>query len=215
MFPGDLTRKDPAVMCPGDGGEMRQVRILSHYGQPIFLDQCVKCGGIWFDESELFRSKRGEAERIESLDEETLRRPSEVKTPFLVCPRDGAPLYQFHDRYFPQGIILERCPTCNGIWLNRGAFTEFQMARRDLQPSKEKSLKDAEFEEEVKKLLASSRSDKGNDVVGRLRKFLSTPVDEGSLSPDVPVGKPSTAANTAGIALEVLLTLLRIFVFRA
>ena len=55
------------MLCPNDNTEMRQVKILSQYGGPVFVDQCEKCGGIWFDESELFRAGQGEAERIEAV----------------------------------------------------------------------------------------------------------------------------------------------------
>ena len=58
------------MICPNDNIEMHQVRIESYYGQPIFLEQCENCGGIWFDESELYRAKQGEANKIELLDPE-------------------------------------------------------------------------------------------------------------------------------------------------
>ena len=78
------------MFCPNENIEMHQVRIESHYGQPIILEQCNKCGGIWFDESELFRAKQGEAEEIELLDSEILRNPSKIEKSVLICPRDHA-----------------------------------------------------------------------------------------------------------------------------
>ncbi len=83
---------DWAVICPNDGLEMHQVSVTSHYGQPVTLDQCSGCGGIWFDESELFRARQGEAERIDSLDFEALQSPAKIKESPLACPerRNGA-----------------------------------------------------------------------------------------------------------------------------
>lgn len=50
------------MICPNDGAEMYQVKITGHYSQPIILYQCERCGGIWFGQFELFRTKQGEAE---------------------------------------------------------------------------------------------------------------------------------------------------------
>ena len=127
------------MICPNDGAGMRQVKVMSHYGQAIVLEQCAKCGGIWFDESELYRAKQGEAARIEMLDVEELRSPAAIQNASLLCPRDGAVLSRFQDRYFPGDIILERCPSCNGVWLNRGQFTRYQEYREALKRPKEKS----------------------------------------------------------------------------
>ena len=125
------------MICPNDAVEMHPAKVLSHYGQPIILDQCEKCGGIWFDESELFRAKRGEAEKIELLDAEALRTSSQIETSPLLCPRDRAKLYRFTDKHFPDTIILVRCPTCHGVWLNRGEFTRYQKLRQGFRSRKQ------------------------------------------------------------------------------
>ena len=44
---------------------MKNVKTVAHYGRPLILDQCEKCGGLWFDRMELFETKHGEAEKIE------------------------------------------------------------------------------------------------------------------------------------------------------
>jgi Zn-finger nucleic acid-binding protein len=48
------------MLCPNENIEMRQVKVESHYGQPVILDQCPECGGIWFDKMELYQVKQGE-----------------------------------------------------------------------------------------------------------------------------------------------------------
>jgi Zn-finger nucleic acid-binding protein len=124
------------MLCPNDNAEMRQVKIESHYGGPIFVDQCESCGGIWFDESNLFRAKQGEAEKIEALNIEMLRTSSVIENSPLFCPRDQGAMQLFTDKYFPQDIVLVRCLSCHGIWLNRGTFTKYQQFRQKLMPKK-------------------------------------------------------------------------------
>lgn len=142
------------MRCPSDNTEMRQVRIASHYGGPIFVDQCESCGGIWFDESNLFRAKQGEAEKIEALNIEMLRTPSVIENSPLFCPRDQGAMQRFTDKYFPQDIVLVRCPSCHGIWLNRGTFTKYQQFRQKLMPKK-KSLEDERLEKSIAPLIVS------------------------------------------------------------
>jgi len=133
---------------------MHPVKIVSHYGGPIIVDQCERCGGIWFDESELFRAKQGEAEEIEVLNTEMLRTPSVIEDSTLLCPRDKAAMTRFTDKYFPQDIVFVRCPSCHGIWLNRGTFTKYQQFRRKLMPKK-KSLEDERLEKSIAPLIVS------------------------------------------------------------
>jgi Zn-finger nucleic acid-binding protein len=165
------------MFCPVDKTEMHRVKIVSHYGQPIELDQCESCGGIWFDQSELFRAKQGEAEKIEALNADVLKNPSMIENSTLVCPRDKTVLHRFTDRYFPKDIILARCPTCEGIWLNRGLFMKYQRFRQELKRTKEKSSEDKELEERISHLIAAHQSEHPNDTLERLGKFLSTPMD--------------------------------------
>ena len=53
------------MKCPNENAEMQQVKVESHYGQTVILDQCPKCGGIWFDSLELYSVKQGQAEIID------------------------------------------------------------------------------------------------------------------------------------------------------
>jgi Zn-finger nucleic acid-binding protein len=203
------------MICPNDSAEMHQVKIISHYGQPIVLDQCEKCGGLWFDESELFRAKQGEAEKIESLDSELLRNPVSIENPTLVCPRDQAVLFHFTDKYFPEDIILMRCPSCSGIWLNRGQFTKYQRYRREVKGVQETDTEDKELKERINQLIESHQTGSTSEVMSKLGNFLSMPLDEyASLPPDSSQRVPAVE-NAFNVALNILMTILRVFIFRA
>jgi Zn-finger nucleic acid-binding protein len=205
------------MICPNEKTEMHPVQIESHYGQTIMLEQCGGCGGIWFDESELFRARQGEAQRIEQLDAAMLRTVSEIKTVELRCPRDGALLFRFTDRRFPDSIILERCPTCRGIWLNRGDFTRYQDHRQErMTPPKEIIIGDDGFEKGVAGVLAAPPSGNPENVLGKLGNFLSTPLDQRTLRPlsASAEDKPAGAENAIGASLNVIMFLLRLFVLR-
>ncbi len=202
------------MICPNDRTEMHQVKIASHYGQLIDLEQCDKCGGIWFDESELFRAKQGEAEKIDVLNIDILRNSSSIENSTVLCPRDQTVLHRFTDKYFPQDIILERCQRCNGIWLNRGVFTKYQKFRQELNRPKEKSPEDKKLEESVRQLIASHQCGRSTETLARLKEFLSTPLDsDTTVFPD-PVQKSPLGENTVSVALNIIITILRTFIFK-
>jgi Zn-finger nucleic acid-binding protein len=196
------------MLCPNDNTEMRQVKIVSHYGGPIFVNQCGKCGGIWFDESELFRAKQGEAEKIEALNTEMLRTPSMIENSTLFCPRDHGAMHQFTDKYFPKDIVLVRCQLCHGIWLNRGIFTKYQQFRQELM-RREKSAQDKKMKARGE---ASHQKERSTGTWGRLLEFLSTPMEmreDSGYSPNIlsnPVA--GIADNVAGFLATTITKLL-------
>jgi len=75
--------------CPNDNVPLHQVQITANYGQPLFLDQCDCCGGIWFDESELYRARQGEADKVDLLDTYILTKSTPIVNPVHCCPKDG------------------------------------------------------------------------------------------------------------------------------
>ena len=208
------------MLCPNDSTGMRQVKIVGHYGRPIFVDQCAKCGGIWFDEAELFRAKPGEAEKIEMMDAEILRTPATIENSTLICPRDDAKMRRFTDRYFPQDIVLVRCPSCQGIWLNRGMFTKYQQFRQELMRSKKKSPQDKKLKELVGQLVESYESERSTETLRKLGDFLATPmtIDKKNLRYTtvdfsfVPglVGDVGDIFTIGGIVTSILITILRL-----
>ncbi len=205
------------MKCPIDNTEMRRVTVESHYGQPVFLDQCRECGGVWFDETELFRARQGEAEKIESFDTGGLWSSTNIQKRDIRCPSDHSKLVLFKDPYFPEDIILARCPLCGGIWLNRGEFTKFQRARQKLQRPVERSVRDKKLEEEVKRILSEYRSEGAGDrleTLERLGRFLSTPAGDIALLPSRQPKRRLGQEKPASLVLNLLMSLFMAFILR-
>lgn len=199
------------MFCPADGTLMHTVSITSHYGQPIILDQCDACGGIWFDESELYRAKQGEAEKIDPVNADKLQIPAVIEKTNLRCPKDKTLLSRFTDKYFPADLVLERCSACKGIWLNRGVFSKYQEFRDSLLSHNEKSPEDTALQESIRELLTSYQSGQNTQVLEKLGKFLSTPLGKDTSPPQNAIQETQ---NTVGIALNILVTLFRLFILR-
>ncbi len=119
--------------CPYCQCDMKQVTARANPGELVVLDQCETCGGIWCDKWELFPIEPQEASRLDPIDEELLRAPVKLEDKPLYCPRCTERLQQFHDPLLPLDIQFQRCPRCDGIWLNRGVFSlykRFQQEKR-------------------------------------------------------------------------------------
>ena len=197
-----------AMKCPNDNIEMYQVKVEGHYGQPILLEQCKKCGGIWFEEMELFGARHGEAEKIEVFNSKSLSTPANIEKRVLRCPSDQSRLFRSKDRYFLKGIILERCPSCNGIWLNRGDFTKFQQVRQELKRPIERSSEDKKLEEDIKHILSVHRAEATSNTLEKLGGFLSMPIDQTTLLPLEYSETNPEQGKTSNLILDVLMLVL-------
>lgn len=194
---------------------MHQVRVPSHYGHEVIIDQCDGCGGLWFDAFELFKVKLGEAQELESVDSDRLRAPSDIENPLLRCPRDRTALIQYEDPNFPKELILSRCPKCQGFWLNRGEFTRYQEVRQELKRPQAITLEDQKLGEEVNKILESHRGSSNTEALGKLGAYLSSPAHESVLSPFASSPGISEEGKSLDTVINVLMVLLRLFVFRS
>jgi Zn-finger nucleic acid-binding protein len=202
------------MICPHEPVEMQLVMAESHYGQTVIIDQCPKCGGIWFDKLELYAVKSGEANKIELLDTEALSTSTAIENPDLLCPRDRTRLVQFHDPCLPPGLIIERCPRCDGIWLNRGEFTKYQSFRQGLKRAREKSAEDTRFKQDMEQMLSQHDTGDSSEVLGRLGTFLSAPIDTHTLRPLEDNKRSSEEEETLGLVVNVLTVILNTLIHR-
>jgi Zn-finger nucleic acid-binding protein len=159
-------------------------------------------------------AKHGEAEKIELLDTEVLRTPLEIREAIRKCPRDNMELFRFKDRYFPKGIILERCHSCGGIWLNRGDFSRFQQARREFSNAEVKTADDNKLTEDIKRILEEHRIGDTTDKLKNLGNFLSTPMNRNTLTTSETDDEQPQANNIANYALNILILVFRALILR-
>ena len=200
------------MICPNENVKMQQVKVESHYGQTVMLDQCPKCGGIWFDHFELYSVKQGQAEKIELLNVDALRTNSLIEKSELLCPRDSVNLVHFNDPFFPKTIIIARCPVCNGFWLNRGEFIKYQNYRQSLKKPREITTEDEKVGQEIARILAEHKTEDATDALGKLGRFLSTPMDNITWRPLEPDQLSEKEKNAMNLIINALLVILRFFI---
>lgn len=109
--------------CPRCKTLMDQ-EVISEMEFSMSVEKCNNCGGHWFD--------RGELERIENIIEPTLidfnRLPSMKKQLLpLYCPQcEEHPMMEKTEHSRDHHVIMDFCPACNGIWLDRGELEAIQ-----------------------------------------------------------------------------------------
>jgi Zn-finger nucleic acid-binding protein len=202
------------MRCPNDNTEMEQVKAESFYGQTVILDQCPECGGIWFDELELYAPKQGEADRIELLDVPSLTSPSALQSESLVCPRGHNSLIRFVDPFFPKDLILARCQTCNGYWLNRGEFSKYQQfrqVRKNSNKTIEAVIGDSKEKQELLAILQKHDSKDPTRALGELGRFLSTPLDNMTWQPLEPEKLSEKEKNAFNLIMTAISLIFRFF----
>lgn len=91
------------MKCPRDYTPLKP-----EYRGNILLDRCPGCTGLWFDFSELSRA-------VGSWND--LPREIMAPTESLACPK-GCGNMNSHYYSDKRRTVVDRCPTCLGIWLD-------------------------------------------------------------------------------------------------
>lgn len=112
--------------CPQCFLVMQTVSTRARSGYCLLLDQCGRCGGIWFDRWELYPLAAEEAARLDPVDTGKLHEPTPAPATPGRCPRCTAALRPFRDPTLPSDARIERCTVCEGMWLNRGELARWK-----------------------------------------------------------------------------------------
>ncbi len=88
------------------------------------IDTCPNCGGTWFD--------KGELEKIDKVIEPILFEIRKIpgkseQLEVLNCPScDHHPQLEKAEHPRDKKVIIDYCPSCKGIWLDRGELEAIQ-----------------------------------------------------------------------------------------
>lgn len=74
--------------CPKCMGKLNPVKVETHYGVSLVIDQCDTCKGLWFDPSEYYQISSKFIDELENVDTNFVQQISHVKEIFI-CPKDG------------------------------------------------------------------------------------------------------------------------------
>lgn len=110
----------------------------------VEIDKCEKCNGTWLDEKEIIKIVETKEEKFDArLVKETLALgftgvPKEEQQTVVKCPKCGAGMEAINYDY-SSGIILDRCPEGDGLWLDGGELEKVQIVREQSEDEFEKN----------------------------------------------------------------------------
>lgn len=90
----------------------------------VNVDYCESCGGRWFDNGELTRMEK----TVEPALIEIRKIPDSLdQLEMLECPScSNHPRLQKMAHEKDKHVIIDFCPVCNGIWLDKGELEAIQ-----------------------------------------------------------------------------------------
>ncbi len=115
--------------CPKCKGVTHEMKI-----EGVEVDFCSACKGIWFDKDEIAFTMELPVDmpQIEEV-------KKEAKKTEYACPRCGDSLETMK---FVQSndLLVDRCPGCGGIWLDKGEYSKIEHIAANIGDSKSKIM---------------------------------------------------------------------------
>lgn len=131
-----------------------RVDLKRHDFKGIVLDHCEQCDGLWFDKGELERAKNEKDRKLEGFDFSLWADTEKLSTEQgeRSCPKCHENMSVINYAGYAD-LPLDICPTCQGVWLDKGEFVTLISHLEELK--KEFSLASyfKDFEEEARQLL--------------------------------------------------------------
>ncbi len=126
------------MKCLHCGTEMMNNNVTTRHGS-ISYDACEKCGSLWLDAGELDKMAFQVEGSIEYCSQEKDDKP-DVQP--LKCPRcDDSALDRVRFLGYPD-IILHRCDSCGGFWLDGGELNIIDQKLKKIMPVTGKGFSD-------------------------------------------------------------------------
>jgi len=113
----------------------------------VEIDKCTKCNGTWLDDKEIVTIVETKEEKFDAkLVRETLALgftglPRQEQQTVVRCPKCGAGMEAINYDY-SSGIIMDRCPEGDGLWLDGSELEKVQIVREQSEEEFEKSKED-------------------------------------------------------------------------
>lgn len=114
------------LSCPSCRRRMESLLLESHSHEPVEVDLCFHCHGIWFDQRESLKLSPGGVlalfERLHAHKDE----PHSALKPSKACPRCHRRLVRGMDRTISGSYVVYRCPQHHGRF---GTFSSFMVEK--------------------------------------------------------------------------------------
>ncbi len=138
--------------------------VVSHqvYGQHLELDQCPRCGGVWFDDLEIYTVHPEALKELEHIDIGGFVQLQSQADTSLSCPRMHGSLEEFAHEKFAPYVEMNICHECHGVWVHHISLSSFvggRDARRRENAEKEMTEGQKVLQNYMRELATEGRVD--------------------------------------------------------
>jgi Zn-finger nucleic acid-binding protein len=149
------------VHCPRCPDQPLQEHVIEDW-KPLV---CTRCGGLWID-PDSFRDAVMRPPPPGLDQRETAgARPAIWEESPLACPACNVPMKKGNYAY-SSGVIIDRCPSCRGIWLDRGELAKLRAFVNRKVPQDKVLMAQLETATLRKRLEAQERRDNLHGMLG-------------------------------------------------
>ena len=108
------------ITCPKCRGPLKSVAY-----RDVEVNRCLRCSGLWFDSLEIEQLKTIHGSESLDVGNPLIGRQLNRIEQEISCPKCGTIMMRMLDidRY---SIWYEKCPHCQGVWLDAGEFKKFK-----------------------------------------------------------------------------------------
>lgn len=134
------------MQCPACSGDLVSVNTQNHYGTRLVVETCTACGGFWLEAIEPVGIG---FEAVKALDGDAPLEDiaTEPRDDFRACPQCNTALREITGGTVPEGLHIDRCDTCHGMWFDRGELLVYKSALE----AKRNTMRKEEFAEAQKR----------------------------------------------------------------
>ncbi|MEW6075626.1 MAG: zf-TFIIB domain-containing protein [Candidatus Omnitrophota bacterium] len=115
------------MQCPRCNEQLKEM-----FYEGVTIDTCEKCEGEWLDSGEIIAINKvrektfSDAEKNKAKGAQKAGKPATHSQGPLQCPHCKVPMASSNYSY-STGIIIDRCPSCNGLWLDKDELEHIQV----------------------------------------------------------------------------------------
>ncbi len=136
--------------------------------ETVQIDQCKTCYGIWLDHNELnaivknLVAEFNDSDIKNTISNAFMGLPKNEKSKNRTCPKCNDKLNAVNYSV-DSGVIIDRCPSGHGVWLDHFELDQVQQYREYWQENTKKSLN--HFSNLVKEVNESSGKDSASSLI--------------------------------------------------
>ena len=138
-------------------------QLVKEVYEGVEIERCQKCQGAWLDSGEIVHIIKERQEIFhkdfveDTVQDSFMGVPNKELETHLACPKCVTKMMKTFNYGADSGVLLDKCPACNGIWFDKDELEKVQAFREHWE--KEAETKGAEWGQLVQRVESDKKED--------------------------------------------------------